>query len=101
LRLLELLLAHVRPDRPIASSVEGTGPVDDAGGWTDDPTMSDDLDPREAERARRRDREAAAEQRALMRSGMGKVFKQIQDAQAKAAKVPPTKRPRPRPKSAG
>jgi len=51
--------------------------------------MSDDLDPREAERARRRDREAAAEQRALMRAGMGKVFKQIQDAQAKAAKEPP------------
>jgi hypothetical protein len=55
--------------------------------------MSEELEPREAERARRRDREAAAEQRALMRPGMGKVFKQIQDAQAKAAKTPP-KRPR-------
>ena len=55
--------------------------------------MGNELDPREAERARRRDREAAAEQRALMRPGMGKVFKQIQDAQAKAAKMPP-KRPR-------
>jgi len=55
--------------------------------------MGDELDPREAERARRRDREAAAEQRALMRPGMGKVFKQIQDAQAKAAKTP-SKRPR-------
>jgi hypothetical protein len=54
--------------------------------------MSDDLDPREAERARRRDREADAEQRALMRPGMGKVFKQIQDAQAKAAKAPPKRR---------
>jgi hypothetical protein len=51
--------------------------------------MTDNLDPREAERARRRDREAAAEQRALMRPGIGKVFKQIQDAQAKAAKGPP------------
>jgi hypothetical protein len=55
--------------------------------------MTDDLDPREAERVRRRDREAAAEQRALMRPGMGKVFKQIQDTQAKAAKVPPKRRP--------
>ena len=54
--------------------------------------MSDELDPREAERARRRDREADAEQRALMRPGMGKVFKQIQDAQAKAAKAPPKRR---------
>jgi hypothetical protein len=54
--------------------------------------MSDDLDPREVERARRRDREAAAEQRALMRPGMGKVFKQIQDAQAKAVKTTPKRR---------
>jgi hypothetical protein len=46
------------------------------------------LDPREAARARRRDRDAAAEDRALMQPGMGKVFKQIQDAQAKAAKEP-------------
>jgi hypothetical protein len=45
----------------------------------------DELDPREAERLRRRDREAAAEERALMKPGMGKVFKQIQDAQRKAA----------------
>ena len=56
--------------------------------------MSDELDPREAERARRRDREAEAEQRALMRPGMGKVFKQIQDAQAKAASEPPKRRRR-------
>ncbi len=34
---------------------------------------------------RRRDRDAAAEQRDLMRSGMGKVFKQILDSQAKDA----------------
>jgi hypothetical protein len=54
--------------------------------------MADDLDPREAERVRRRDREAAAEQRDLMRPGMGKVFKQIQDTQAKAARVPPKPR---------
>jgi hypothetical protein len=46
---------------------------------------SDDLDAREAERIRRRDREAAAEQRELMKPGMGKVFKQIQDRQRKAA----------------
>jgi len=61
----------------------------------------EDLDPREAERDRRRDREALAAQRELMRAGMGKVFKQIQDAQEKAAEEPPderhgrSKRPRP------
>jgi hypothetical protein len=49
--------------------------------------MSDDdtLDARERERLRRRDRAAAAEERALLRPGMGKVFKQIQDRQRKAA----------------
>ncbi len=47
--------------------------------------MDDDLDAREAARARRRDRDATAEERDLMRPGMGKVFKQIQDAQRKAA----------------
>lgn len=54
----------------------------------------DDLDPREAERVRRRDREAAAAARELMKPGMGKVFKQILDAQAKAAKEPPKRRRR-------
>jgi hypothetical protein len=57
--------------------------------------MSEDLDPRETERVRRRDREAEAEQRALMKPGMGKVFKQIQDAQAKAAKEPRKRRRQP------
>jgi hypothetical protein len=61
--------------------------------------MDDDLDAREAERARRRDREAAAAARELMRPGMGKVFKQIQDAQRKAAEEPPEERQR-RPKRA-
>jgi hypothetical protein len=48
--------------------------------------VDDELDPAEQERTRRRDREADAERRALMKPGMGKVFKQIQDAQARAAK---------------
>jgi hypothetical protein len=48
--------------------------------------VTDELDPREQARARRRDRDARAEARALMRPGMGKVFKQILDAQAKAAR---------------
>jgi len=52
------------------------------------------LDPREEARARRRDRDAEARAKDLMRPGMGKVFKQIQDAQAKAAKVPPSGRRR-------
>jgi hypothetical protein len=56
--------------------------------------VSDDLDPREAERVRRRDRELRAEERALMKPGMGKVFKQIQDAQASAAKEAPKPRRR-------
>jgi hypothetical protein len=48
--------------------------------------VADDLDPREAERIRRRDHDLEAERRALMNPGMGKVFKQIQDAMGKAAK---------------
>ncbi|HET7030143.1 MAG TPA: hypothetical protein VFI34_06510 [Candidatus Limnocylindrales bacterium] len=48
----------------------------------------DELDPRESARVRRRDRDAAAAERDLMRPGMGKVFKQIQDAQRKAAEDP-------------
>jgi hypothetical protein len=56
--------------------------------------MSDDLDPREAERVRRRDRELRAAERALMKPGMGKVFKQIQDAQVNAAKDPLKRRRR-------
>lgn len=58
--------------------------------------MEDDLDPREAERIRRRDQDLDAEGRALMNPGMGKVFKQIQDAQAKAAKESPPKESPPR-----
>lgn len=50
-----------------------------------------DLDAREAARIRRRDRDAEAAARDLMRPGMGKVFKQILDAQASAAKTPPKK----------
>ena len=63
----------------------------------DDP---DDVDAREAARNRRRDRDADAEARDLMRPGMGKVFKQIQDAQAKAAKEP-TAAERPRRRARG
>ena len=62
-------------------------------GEPDDPVMphhpgpgDDGLEAREAARARRRDRDAAAAARELMRPGMGKVFKQIQDAQAKAGR---------------
>ena len=47
----------------------------------------DDLDAREEARIRRRDREIAAERDELMRPGMGKVFKQIQDSWAE--KAPP------------
>lgn len=50
--------------------------------------MADELDPREAERIRRRDHDLEAERRELMNPGMGKVFKQIQDSMAKAAGEP-------------
>lgn len=50
--------------------------------------FDDELDARERSRARRRDRDSDAQARDLMRPGMGKVFKQIQDAQAKAAGEP-------------
>ncbi|HET9345734.1 MAG TPA: hypothetical protein VFO05_08530 [Candidatus Limnocylindrales bacterium] len=59
-----------------------------------DDSSDDGIDAREAARARRRDRDAEAKARDLMRPGMGKVFKQIQDAQAKAAHEPPKKRRR-------
>jgi hypothetical protein len=52
------------------------------------------LNAREAARIRRRDRDAQAAARDLMRPGMGKVFKQILDTQAKAAKEPPKRRKR-------
>ena len=60
----------------------------------DDESGDPGLHPREAARARRRDRDADANARDLMRPGMGKVFKQIQDAQAKAAREPPKKKRR-------
>jgi len=55
---------------------------------------ADDIDQRESARIERRDRDADAAARALLRPGMGKVFKQIQDAQAKAAKEPPSRKRR-------
>jgi hypothetical protein len=61
---------------------------------SDGPGMDDDIDAREAERIRRRDRDATAEERDLMRPGMGKVFKQIIDRQGKVAKEAPPRRSR-------
>lgn len=62
----------------------------------DEPRETDrpDLDAREAARTQRRDRDASAAARDLMQPGMGKVFKQILDAQASAAKEPPRRRKR-------
>ncbi|MEO8208863.1 MAG: hypothetical protein ABI598_07485 [Chloroflexota bacterium] len=60
--------------------------------------MDEDVKPREIERIRRRDRDLEAEQRALMKPGMGKVFKQILDKQASLTGEPVPKRRRgPRP----
>jgi hypothetical protein len=50
--------------------------------------MDDELEPREAARTRRRDNAASASERELMRPGMGKVFKQILDRQARDASAP-------------
>lgn len=67
----------------------------------DDPGTTDDLDSREAARTRRRDRDGDAAARDLMRPGMGKVFKQIQDAQVKAGKPEGSAKPAARPRSRG
>jgi hypothetical protein len=61
--------------------------------------VNDEIDPRERARNRRRDRDAAAEERELLRPGMGKVFKQIQDAQRRAADEVPDARATPRRRS--
>jgi hypothetical protein len=61
-----------------------SGDPDTAG--ADDVDELHELDSREAERVRRRDREAEAERRELLRPGMGKVFKQILDTQVKRGK---------------
>ncbi len=44
-----------------------------------------ELDSRELARIRRRDHDADAEQHALMRPGMGKVFKQVTDSWSRDA----------------
>jgi hypothetical protein len=59
----------------------------------------EDLPASEAARARRRDRDMEAEQRALMRPGLAKVFRQVTDAAARPPKAKPkTKAKRPKPK---
>ena len=61
---------------------------------TDEPEPDDELDARESARVRRRDHDAEAARRDLMRPGMGKVFKQILDRQARDADEPAPRRPR-------
>jgi hypothetical protein len=46
----------------------------------------DDLPPSEAARARRRDRDLDAQERAGMKTGLAKQFKQVLDAQVKRAR---------------
>jgi hypothetical protein len=60
---------------------------------THEPPPDDDLDAREAARVRRRDHDAEAARRDLMRPGMGKVFKQITDSIGRKA-TPDQKRAR-------
>jgi len=84
-------------DRPNPESREPTpGPPanDEAeSGARAEPEDVEMIDAREAERIRRRDREAEAEARALLRPGMGKVFKQIQDTQVRRGREA-SKRPK-------
>ncbi len=61
---------------------------------THEPPPDEDLDAREAARVRRRDHDAEAARRELMRPGMGKVFKQILDRQARDADDPGPRRTR-------
>ncbi len=53
-----------------------------------------DIDPREAARARRRDRDLSAAERELMKTGQAKVFKQVLDRQVKRADEPVGRRRR-------
>ncbi len=69
----------------------------DADGPSDQHRVVDDdedLDPREAARVKRRDHEAEAERRELLRPGMGKVYKQIADTWEREATRPPKTEPR-------
>ena len=54
----------------------------------------EDLDPRETARMRRRDHDAGAADRELLRPGMGKVFKQILDRQQRESRDGPRDRSR-------
>ncbi len=62
------------------------GDQQDGDADADAPDELGELDAREAERIRRRDRDTEAERRELLRPGMGKVFKQILDTQVKRGK---------------
>ena len=61
----------------------------------------EELDAREAERVRRRDHDAAAADRDLLRPGMGKVFKQILDRQGRVAREARDADGRPQPRRCG
>lgn len=75
----------------------GHAEVDGCPPRSEDPTVDDELDPREEARVRRRDHDADAARRELMRPGMGKVFKQILDRQVREAdEEPPRRRHTPR-----
>jgi hypothetical protein len=84
--------AATQTARTSASATRAPTPLTRATPRPDDPGVDDELDPREAARDRRRDHDAEAARRALMRPGMGKVFKQILDRQARDADEPPPPR---------
>ena len=73
------------PLRPLLGAEPRPAALTPVARRPDHPPVDDDLDPREAARDRRRDRDADAARRALMRPGMGKVFKQITDRWGKTS----------------
>ncbi len=73
----------------MADEHSARGPAGQADESDDD---LEEVDARERARIHRREHDAAAAARDLMRPGMGKVFKQILDTQRKAAEEPPKRR---------
>ena len=86
---MDLAIPPGAPNQPIHCRLD----ADPASGQHPD-MDEDDLDARELERIRRRDHDAGGEDRELLKPGMGKVFKQILDRQAREARDEPPDRRR-------
>jgi len=79
-------------DRRLLPHAQPSGwPLDHAAQRNHHRRVDDELDPREAARVRRRDHDMDMERRDLMRPGMGKVWKQIQDTWTDERRIRRTK----------